>query len=67
MQAKQSKAKQSKAKQMRLTLLSACISTENPASARVLTKAGFQQMEVIPQIAIVQGKTLAGYLTWLKL
>jgi ribosomal-protein-alanine N-acetyltransferase len=55
------------AKQMGLTLLFACVSTENPASARVLTKAGFQQMETIPQVAIVQGKTVAGYLMWLKL
>lgn len=55
------------AKQRGLKLLLACVSTENHASARVLKKAGFQPMETIPKVAIVQGKALAGYLMWLKL
>jgi len=55
------------AKQMGLMVLLACVSTENSASERVLKKAGFQQMETIPQVAIVQGKAVAGYLMWLKL
>lgn len=55
------------AKQQGLKLLLACVSTENHASARVLEKAGFQRMETIPKVAIVQGKALAGYLMWLKL
>lgn len=55
------------AKQMGLMILFACVSTENSASERVLIKAGFQQMETIPQVAIVRGKAVAGYLLWLKL
>lgn len=55
------------AKQMGLMVLLACVSTENRASMQVLKKAGFQQMETIPQVAIVQGKAVAGYLMWLKL
>ena len=55
------------AKQQELKLLLACVSTENHASARVLEKAGFQPMETIPKVAIVQGRALAGYLMWLKL
>ncbi len=54
------------AKQMGLMVLLACVSTENRASMQVLKKAGFQQMETIPQVAIVQGKAVAGYLMWLK-
>ena len=55
------------AKQMGLMALFACVSTENRASMQVLKKAGFQQMETIPHVAIVQGKAVAGYLMWLKL
>jgi ribosomal-protein-alanine N-acetyltransferase len=55
------------AKQMGLMVLFACVATENQASMQVLKKAGFQQMETIPQVAIVQGKAVAGYLMWLKL
>lgn len=55
------------AKQMGLMVLFACVATENRASMQVLKKAGFQQMETIPQVAIVQGKAVAGYLMWLKL
>lgn len=55
------------AKQMGLMVLLACVSTENRASMQVLKKAGFQQMETIPQVAIVQGKAVAGYLMWRKL
>ena len=55
------------AKQMGLMVLFACVSTENSASERVLIKAGFLKMETIPQVAIVQGKAVAGYLMWLKL
>jgi ribosomal-protein-alanine N-acetyltransferase len=55
------------AKQMGLMVLLACVATENRASMQVLKKAGFQQMETIPQVAIVQGKAVAGYLMWLKL
>jgi ribosomal-protein-alanine N-acetyltransferase len=55
------------AKQMGLMVLLACVATENLASMQVLKKAGFQQMETIPQVAIVQGKAVAGYLMWLKL
>lgn len=55
------------AKLLKLRMLLACVSTENQASKRVLVKAGFQQMETIPKVAIVQGKTLDGYLMWLKL
>ncbi|RVT45243.1 N-acetyltransferase [Rheinheimera sediminis] len=55
------------AKQMGLMVLFACVSTENLASERVLIKAGFQKMETIPQVAIVQGRTVAGYLMWRKL
>lgn len=54
-------------KQMGLMILFACVSIENSASERVLIKAGFQKMETIPQVAIVQGKAVAGYLMWLKL
>ena len=54
-------------KQMGLMILFACVSTENSASERVLRKAGFQQLETIPQVAIVQGQAVAGYLMWLKL
>ncbi|MBU0912842.1 MAG: GNAT family N-acetyltransferase [Gammaproteobacteria bacterium] len=55
------------AKQMGLMVLFACVATENQASMQVLKRAGFQQMETIPQVAIVQGKAVAGYLMWLKL
>jgi ribosomal-protein-alanine N-acetyltransferase len=55
------------AKQMGLMVLFACVATENQASMQVLKKSGFQQMETIPQVAIVQGKAVAGYLMWLKL
>lgn len=55
------------ARQMGLMVLLACVATENKASQQVLKKAGFQQMETIPQVAIVQGKAVAGYLMWLKL
>ncbi|CAI3800005.1 GNAT family N-acetyltransferase [Rheinheimera sp. MM224] len=55
------------AKQMGLAILFACVATENKASMQVLKKAGFQQMETIPHVAIVQGKAVAGYLMWLKL
>lgn len=55
------------AKQMGLMVLFACVATENQASERVLIKAGFQKMEIIPQVAIVQGRAVAGYLMWLKL
>ena len=54
-------------KQMGLMVLFACVATENKASMQVLKKAGFQQMETIPHVAIVQGKAVAGYLMWLKL
>lgn len=54
-------------KQMGLMILFACVATENSASERVLRKAGFQQMETIPQVSIVQGQAVAGYLMWLKL
>lgn len=55
------------AKTAGLTILFACVSTDNLASERVLKKAGFRQVEQIPQVAIVQGKAVAGYLLWLKL
>lgn len=55
------------AKQMGLMVLLACVATENQASMQVLKKAGFQKMETIPQVAIVQGEAVAGYLMWLKL
>jgi ribosomal-protein-alanine N-acetyltransferase len=55
------------AKQLGLMVLFACVATENLASMRVLKKAGFQHMETIPHVAIVQGKTVTGYLMWLKL
>jgi ribosomal-protein-alanine N-acetyltransferase len=55
------------AKLLGLMGLFACVAKENLASERVLIKAGFQKMETIPQVAIVQGKAVAGYLMWLKL
>lgn len=55
------------AKQMELMVLFACVATKNRASMQVLKKAGFKQIETIPQVAIVQGEAVAGYLMWLKL
>lgn len=50
------------AKQRGLKTLFACVSAQNPASERVLSKAGFEKAEAISQLAIVQGKVVAGYL-----
>ncbi len=55
------------ARTMGLRLLLACVSTDNKASLRVLHKAGFKHMETIADVAVVQGRTTAGYLMWLKL
>ncbi|EGM77808.1 acetyltransferase, ribosomal protein N-acetylase [Rheinheimera sp. A13L] len=55
------------AKQMELKTLYACVSAENPASERVLQKAGFRQIKQIPQVAIVQDKAVSGYLLQLDI
>ncbi|HEY8024081.1 MAG TPA: GNAT family N-acetyltransferase [Burkholderiaceae bacterium] len=44
-----------------LQSLQAFVTTENPASARVLDKCGFVRREFIPQKSLIQGRLLDGY------
>lgn len=55
------------AKHMDLKTLFASVSTQNPASKRVLMKAGFSAIELIPQLVTVQGKVESGYLLQLQI
>jgi ribosomal-protein-alanine N-acetyltransferase len=47
--------------QWALRSLSAYVTVENPASARVLEKNGFVRLELVPQRSLVQGRLLDNY------